>query len=226
MTAPCWVVSELSRRRPQGRAEQPVSRGGLVSAHQFRPRAPRRNPAAGILVIAAVFGLGLVAPATSAALSQFRGASNDGSTRFLRDRRAAGQRRHRRLRRRLRALRGDDHPCLPGPDQRQRRLPAPFSTAPPATARRSSSTPTSTWSAATPTAQWTSTSAPAGRRPRSPRARSTATAPSTPSSTGASSDGSRVFFHTNEPLVSGDTDSSRTSTSAPGGRRPRSPRAR
>ncbi len=204
-----------------------------MSAHQFRPRARRRNPAAGILVIAAVFSLGLVAPATSAALSQFRGASSDGSTRFLRDHRAAGQRRHGRLQRRLRALRGDDDPGLPGADQRKRRLQRQFygassdgskvffhtseqlvsgdtdssngrlralrgnhdpglpgrgerqrrlrcltSRAPRATARRSSSQRTSSWSAATPTAPRTSTSAPGGRRPRSPRGRSTATAPS------------------------------------------------
>ena len=44
--------------------------------------------------------------------------------------------------------------------------------------------------------------------------------------TGASSDGSKVFFTTDEQLVSGDTDSSSDSTSAPAGRRPRSPRAR
>ena len=134
--------------------------------------------------------------------------------------------------------------------------------APRATARGSSSRPTSSWSAATPTAPLTSTSAPGGRRPRSrrarstatapstplrrrlerrlegllrdrraagqrrhrrllrtstsapggrrprsPRARSTATAPSTPSFEGASSDGSKVFFYTDEQLVSGDTDS-------------------
>ena len=51
----------------------------------------------------------------------------------------------------LRALRGDDDPGLPGPDQRQRRLRSPFFA-------------------------------------------------------GASSDGSKVFFRTDEQLVSGDTD--------------------
>ena len=52
-------------------------------SHQFRPRAPWRNPAAGILVIAAVFGLMLIAPATSAASSFLAGASSDGSRVFF-----------------------------------------------------------------------------------------------------------------------------------------------
>ncbi len=98
---------------------------------------------------------------------------------LLRDRRAAGQRRHRQPPRPLRALRGHDDPGLPGPDQRQRRLRRRLHAAPRATARRSSSPLTRSWSAATPTAATTYTSAPGGRRPRSPGARSTATATST-----------------------------------------------
>jgi hypothetical protein len=46
-------------------------------------RPPRRNPARLLLAIAAVFGLGLVAPATSAAFSIFGGASSDGSKVFF-----------------------------------------------------------------------------------------------------------------------------------------------
>ena len=159
-----------------------------------------------LLAIAAVFGLGLVAPAASAAFSSFRGASSDGSKVFFTTT-SSWSAATPTAPRRLRALRRDDDPGLPGPDQRQRRLRRRSSSAPRATARRSSSAPTSSWSAATPTAPTDSTSAPGGRRPWSPRARSTATAPSTPSFSGASSDGSKVFLNTDEQLVSGDTDS-------------------
>ena len=125
---------------------------------------------------------------------------------LLLHRRAAGQRRHRRIPGRLRALRGDDHPCLPGRDQRQRRLLRflrrrlgrrlegllPHQRA--AGQRRHR------------------------RIPRRLRALRGDDDPGLPGEingngasdayfSGASSDGSKVFFETAEQLVSGDTDS-------------------
>ena len=128
---------------------------------------------------------------------------------------------------------GRDHdPGLPGPGERQRRLRRLRpSTAPPTTARRCSSTPTSSWSAAIPTAPWTSTSAPAGRRPRSPRARSTATGPvfdgdSTPSTRRLRATARRSSSTPSSSWSAATPTTRSTSTSAPAGRRPRSPRAR
>ncbi len=96
---------------------------------------------------------------------------------------------------------------------------------PPATARGSSSTPPSRWSAATPTAPRTSTSARRGRPPRSPRARSTATAPFTPSSTAPRPTVRRSSSTPPSRLSAAIPTAPMTSTSAPGGDDP-SPRAR
>ena len=55
-----------------------------MSAYQFRPRPPRRNPAGALLAIAAVFGGSwLAAPAATGATTSFKGASSDGSKVFL-----------------------------------------------------------------------------------------------------------------------------------------------
>ena len=243
---------------------------------------PRRNFARAFLsTIAAVFGLALVAPATSGAVTHFQGASSDGSKVFfttgeqlvsrdtdsatdiyersgghdhaglrgrrstatvpsrrlrwrlqrrleglLRHRRAARQRRHRQLPDVYERSGGTTTQVSQGQINGNGALRASTSTAPRATARRSSSPPTSSWSAATPTAPATSTSAPAGPRRRSPRARSTATAPSdvelrgSPPATARRSS-SRPTSSSSAPTPTAHT----TSTSAPGGRRPWSPGA-
>ena len=104
---------------------------------------------------------------------------------LLRHQRAAGQRRHRQRQRRLRALRGNDDPVSQG-ESTATAPSTPPSRAPRATARRSSSSPTSSWSARTPTASRTSTSAPGGPRSSSrsrrtrPRPRSTPGPPPPP----------------------------------------------
>ena len=280
LTAPRWVVSDCAYR-PQGRAEQPVSRGGLLSARQFRLRAPRRNRAAGILVIAAVFGLMLVAPATSAAYADFRGASSDGSKVFFHtaEQLVSGDTDAYQT---STSAPGARRPWSPRARSTATAPSTPTSTEPPATARGSSShtdeqlvsgdtdsahdlyersggtttlvsqgqingngafdalfsgassdgskvffRPTSGWSAATPTAPRTSTSAPGGRRPWSPRARSTATAPSMSVFGTAPRATARRSSSTPTSSWSAATPTApMTSTSAPGGRRPWSPRAR
>ena len=121
-----------------------------MSARQSRSRAPRRNHAAGLLAIAAV--LGLVAPATSAASSSFVRASSDGS----------------------RVLLHTNEQLVSGDTDNSQDI-----------YERSGGTTTLV-----------------------SQGEINGNGNFHASFAGASSDGSRVFFHTNEQLVSGDTDDS------------------
>ncbi len=166
--------------------------------------------------------LSLGEPKTDGAVgSIWVGASADGSRVFFCTPRPARLGRHRRLLRHLRARGRHDDARLRGRDQRQRRL-----------RRRVRAAPQRRLAGLLPTAEQLVTADTDSSQDLYERSGGTTTQVSAgeingngafdAGFVGASGDGSRVFFETDEQLASGDTDAAATSTSAPAARRPRS----